>query len=268
MRRVLLATILLALAAAPASAKLEIEKIEPCYGRLGPVRKTLDFYPYDEVYFRFTVTGARADDDGKLDVEISRVLLDDKGKEVVAKKSFGLKGQLTFGNDSFPGSVSISLPEPAIAGDYTLKVTVKDNLASDETGFERKMKLKATEYAIISPELFHDAGHVVPAAAGGTVGQQLHFRLYTIGFDRSQGKIDSEMTVQVLDKDKKELLPKPLRVIAEKDDEKVVKELPALDFSGWVVLTKAGEFTLRIKVTDRISKQTATFEVLLKVTPP
>jgi hypothetical protein len=259
MRRFLLAVSLVALAASPAFAKLEVEKIEACYGPLGPVRKTLDFHPYDEVYFRFTV---------KLDVEIVRTLTDDKGKEVLPKKVAALKGQLSFGNDSFPASVSVSLPEPVIAGTYTLKVRIKDNHSSDETGFEKNLNLKATEYAIVSPEFFHDAGHVVPAAAGGTVGQQLHFRLLTIGFDRSQGKIDSEMTVQVLDKDRKELLPKPLRMTAKKDDEKLVKDLPALDFSGWVVLTKAGEFTLRVSVTDNNSKKTATWEAPLKVAPP
>jgi hypothetical protein len=268
MRRVLLAAALFALAAPPAFAKLEVDKIEACYGRLGPARKTLDFYPYDEVYFRFTVTGAKADDDGNLDVEITRTLTDDKGKEVLPKKGGALKGQLSFGNESFPASVSVSLPEPVVAGEYTLKVKVKDNLSSEETSFEKKLNLKATEYAIVSPEFFHDAGHVVPAAAGGTVGQQLHFRLLTIGFDRSQGKIDSEMTVQVLDKDRKELLTKPLRMVAKKDDEKVAKELPALDFSGWFVLTRAGEFTLRVRVTDNISKKTATWEAPLKVTAP
>ena len=78
--------------------------------------------------------------------------------------------------------------------------------------------MKATAFAIVSPQFFHDAGCTIPAPAGGIVGEQLHFRLWTIGFDRSQGKLDNEMTVQVLDKDKKEMLQKPLRLVAEKDD--------------------------------------------------
>jgi hypothetical protein len=267
MRRILMATTVFVLAASPALAKLEVEKVEACHGKLGPVRKSLDFYPYDEVWFRFTVTGAKADDEGKVDFDLGWKLLDDKGKDVLSKK-LPVKGPLTFGTDSFPGYVSFMLPEPVLAGEYVLKVTVKDNVASEETGFEKKLHLKATEYAVVSPQFFHDAAYTVPAPAGGVVGQQLHFRLLVIGFDRSQGKIDNEMSVQVLDKDKKELLPKPLRLVAEKDDEKVVKELPALDFGGFVVLTKAGEFTLRITVTDRNSKKTATWEAPLKVTAP
>ncbi len=267
MHRFLPAILLFVLSAGPAFAKLEVEKIEACHGRLGPVRKSLDFYPYDEVVFRFIVTGAKADDEGKLDVEVSWKVLDDKGKEVLTRKIPG-KGQLAFGSDSFPAAVSVLLAEPVIAGEYTVKVTIKDNLAGEETGFEKKLNLKATEFAIVSPTFFHDAGATVPAPAGGVLGEQLHFRLYTIGFDRSQGKIDNELTVQVLDKDRKELIPKPLRLIAEKDDAKVVKELPALDFGGFLVLSKPGDFTLRISVTDRNSKKTATFETALKVTAP
>jgi hypothetical protein len=47
-----------------------------------------------------------------------------------------------------------------------------------------------------------------------------------------------------------------------------VRELPALDFGGSVTLTGAGEFTLRITVTDRHSQKTATFEAPLKVAAP
>ncbi|HEX5272550.1 MAG TPA: hypothetical protein VFW33_18760, partial [Gemmataceae bacterium] len=261
MCRVLPPLVVVLLAASPAPAALEISKVEACYGRLGPVRKSLDIYAYDEIGFRFTVTGARSDDEGRADVEVAYTVLDDRGKEVTSKRVASLKGPLTFGTDSFPGYVSLWLTEPP--GEYTLKVTVKDNVAAAETGFERKLHLKETEFAIVSPQFFHDATHAVAAPAGGVVGQQLHFRLLVIGFDRSAGKLDEELVVRVFDKDKKELTPKPLRMTAEKTDEKVVKELPAIDFSGWVMLTKAGEFTLRITVTDINTKKTATWEAPL-----
>jgi hypothetical protein len=194
-------------------------------------------------------------------------LLDDKGKEILTKNN-STKGLVAFGSDSFPGGAVLVVPDPIIAGDYTFKVTLKDKLSGEETGFEKQVHIKATEFAIVSPQFFYDAGYTVPAPAGGVAGQYLHFRLWTIGFDRSQGKIDNEITVQVLDKDKKELLPKPLRYVAQKDDEKIVKELPVLDFGGSFMLTRAGEFTLRVTVTDRNSKKTATWEVPVKVTAP
>src|SRR5690349_10380516 len=65
MRRTLLAAAVLVLAAGPASAKLELKDIKAVYGDLGPERKSLEYYAYDEVLFRFRVTGAKADKDGK-----------------------------------------------------------------------------------------------------------------------------------------------------------------------------------------------------------
>jgi hypothetical protein len=264
--RILLSVVLLALVAAPASAKLEIDKIEASHGRLGPLRKNLDFYPYDEVVVRFLVTGAKSDE-GQVDIDLSWQLLDSANKVVLDKK-VASKGHLAFGSESFPASVAVLLTEPATAGEYTLKVTVADHLGGESARFERTLNLKATEFAIVSPKFSYDEAGMVPAPAGGVLGQALHFKVFTVGFDRSQGKLDNEMTVQVLDRAGKELLPKPLRVTAEKDDAKLVKELPVLDFSGFLVLTKTGEFTLKITVTDRNSRKTATFETPLKVTTP
>src|SRR5438105_7306944 len=123
MRRALLATTVLVLVTSPALAKLEVEKIEACYGRLGPVRKSLDIYPYDEIGFRFTITGAQADDEGRADVEVGYKVFDDKGKEVTSQRGTSLKGPLTFGTDSFPAYVSVWLTQPIVAGEYTLKVS-------------------------------------------------------------------------------------------------------------------------------------------------
>src|SRR4051794_17705659 len=111
MLRGLLATMLLILSVSPAFGKFGVDKIEACYGTLGPVRKTLDFYPYDELVFRFTVTGAKADD-GTLDVVCTWRLLDDKGKEVKSDK-LPFKGSMPFGIDSLGYSLGFFLPDTA-----------------------------------------------------------------------------------------------------------------------------------------------------------
>src|ERR1700722_13237654 len=100
MLRGLLATMLLILAVSPAFGKFGVEKIEACHDRLGPVRKTLNFYPYDEVVFRFTLTGAAADE-GTLDVGCTWNLLDDKCKEILSEK-LPFKGSVVFGIDALP----------------------------------------------------------------------------------------------------------------------------------------------------------------------
>jgi hypothetical protein len=256
----------LILAVSPAFGQIGVGKIEACYGRLGPVRKTLNFYPHDEVVFRFTITGAKANE-GTLNLDCIWLLLDDKGNEVKSDKS-AFEGSMAFGIDSVPYTLGLFLPETASPGEYVFKVKLKDNVSGEEAGFERKLKLKATEFAIVAPQFFYDDKFTVPAPVGGVVGQQLHYRMSIIGFHRATGKVVNEVAVEVLDKNKKVTQSKPLLFSVEEDDEKRVKESPTIAFNGWMGLTKPGEFTLRITVTDRNSKMTATFEAPLKVTSP
>lgn len=266
LRSSLLATVLLFLTKSPAFAKFGVERIEACYGNFGPVRKSLDIYPYDEIVFRFVVTGAGAVD-GVLDIGATWKLLDDKGKEIHAQ-NMPFKGPMALGIDALPYVVAFHFPHTASPGEYTLKVALKDNVTGAEAGFERKVKLKATEFAIVSPRFYYDDKFKVSAPVGGVVGQQLHFQLLVIGFDRASGKVANQMNVEVFDRDKKVVQSRPLQALVESADEKIVKESSTLHFTGWLTMSKPGDFTLRITITDRHSKKTASFEAPLKVTTP
>jgi hypothetical protein len=267
MFRSILTLALLILTARPALAKLEIDKVEACYSLFGPVRRTTDFYPNEKVYYRFVVRGVKTDGEGKADVDLTTKLFDPDRKEVLSQR-IPSKGAISFGSESFPAYVFVFAPETAAPGEYTLKVTERDNLAGEETGFERKLSLKPTQFAVVSPEFFHDSDHKVQAPVGSALGQPLFFRMSCIGFDRSQGKIDTEMVAQAFDKDNKPVLSKPITVVVASADEQAVREAKTADFRAGFHLMKPGEFTLRITVTDRIGKKTAIFEAPLKVTAP
>ncbi|MFL5327334.1 MAG: hypothetical protein ACJ8C4_00330 [Gemmataceae bacterium] len=202
-------TVLLLMVTSPAFGKLEVEKIEACYGRLGPVRKTLEFYPFDEVVFRFNVKGAKAND-GTLDVNCIWALLDAQGKEVKSEK-LPFKGSMAFGIDPLPNVLAFFLPESLSAGEYLFKVTYRDNVSAEETGFERKIHLKTTEFAIVSPQFFYDNKFTVPAPVSGVVGLALHYRMWIIGFERADGKLESDVTVEVFDQEGKRTQFKPVR---------------------------------------------------------
>ncbi|HLN33439.1 MAG TPA: hypothetical protein VK395_37275 [Gemmataceae bacterium] len=66
-RQKLLAFVLFLVAASAARAELTIEKIQPAYGRLGPLRKSMTVTAGDEIYFTFDIAGMQADGDGKVD---------------------------------------------------------------------------------------------------------------------------------------------------------------------------------------------------------
>ena len=172
------------LPAGPLWAKLEISKIEPILGVLGPERKSLDFYPLDELIFRFQIAGVKTDADGKTDVEIQLKLVNPAGKTVFEKKTTVLR-QLALGDNTLPGYAYLPVPEKAPPGEYTFTVQITDRLAKETASFERKLTCKPVSFQIIDVRFWHDADSKVPAPAGGLLGETAHFKLRIIGFDKS-----------------------------------------------------------------------------------
>ncbi len=250
-----------------ADAKLEIQDVKAVHGPLGPERKSLDVYPGDALVVRYTVTGVRADAEGKVDVVKTVRLLDAAGKELL-KQEQPLKGLLPLGGGRFQDVANLNIGDRVAPGDYTLSVAVKDNLSSQTASFERKVVCKEAAFAIVAPQFFYDADNKITAAAGGFAGQTLFFRLLVIGFDRTRARLEHEMTVQVLDAQKQEMLPKPISAEFKSEDAETIKKAVSLTFRGNLVLNRAGEFTLRITVTDRLAKKSTVFEAPLRVTAP
>lgn len=251
----------------PVHAKLEIQNVQAMYGPLGPVRKSLAVYPFDVIYFRFVLTGVMVDADGKVDTTFTYELVDASGK-VLFDDNKSFKGILDLGGGTFPGTSSFMLSKDAKPGEYLWRVTVKDNLAMESTSFSRKITCKPVEFAIVAPHFFLDKEGKLAAPAGGLAGQQIFLRCRAIGIDFSQGKVDAEMRVQVLDADGKEMMPQSISFPVRNDNAEEVKKGQFLDFFGLIVLNRAGNFTLRIVVVDRIAEQTAELELPLRVSVP
>lgn len=250
-----------------AQAKLELQNIQAVYSLFGPVRPNLDIYPHDQVLFRFVVAGAKVDAEGKIDTAMTLQLADPTGK-VLLNENSPLQGILALGGNMFAGSARLNVGEQIPPGDYTLTVTIRDNAASEEASFQRKLTAKLAGFRIVAPQFSYDAEGKVPAPAGGLVGQILHFRLQGIGFDKEQGKIDASMNVQVLDVQGKEMLPKPILAELRSEDPAMVKKVTSLTFNGNLALNRAGQFTLRITLNDRVGKKTTQFETPLEVRAP
>jgi len=146
---------------------------------------------------------------------------------------------------------------------------VQDRLSEQKTSFTRKLTCRRPQFAIVAPRFFHDQNNLVPAPVGGRVGQRLFFKLKCIGFERRGGRIDNEMQVEILDAAGKRTMSKPVVVKFVKDDAAEVKKIGAsYAMRGDLVLNRLGDFTLRITLTDRLSKRTAKFEAPLNVTAP
>jgi hypothetical protein len=267
MRTLVTAAVVLLLGATAAHAKLEIKDIKAVHGMYGPERKDLDVLPGDELFFRFTIDGVEVDAEGKVNCLLTVHLKDANGKELLNQNS-PLQGVLALGGKTLVSSAYINFGDAVAAGAYTLTVTVEDKQGNAKAAFERKLKCVPAQFAIVAPRFFHDADNKAPSAIGGMVGESLHFRLKSIGFERTGGKIDNEMLVDVLDGAGKSVLTKPIKAELITDDAETVKKTSSLIFRGDLALNRAGTFTLRITVTDRLAKRSAKFEAPLKVIEP
>jgi hypothetical protein len=255
------------LTAAPVLAKPQIKDIQAAHGQLGPERKSLDCFRGDELYFRFTVADFTTNDDGRLAGELAFTVSESTGKQIL-KKEIPLQQTLALGGGAFPAHVAFTIGEELPVGDYTIKVTVTDNLARESDSFERKFKCKDLEFALVAVRFYQDADGRVPATVGGIVSQTLFLKARGVGFDKSKGEIDVEMTIEVLDPKGKPVLAKPIRSMVHNEDANVVKSATVINLRGELALNRAGEFVLKISLIDKIAKKTATFESPLKVIQP
>jgi hypothetical protein len=254
---------------APAQAKIQIENVQACYGPFGPERKSLDFYPFDILFLRFTVTGLKKDASGSVDTVVKMKWTDAKG-QLLGEKTFPASGILHLGGNSFLLFVNLPMPEPEKIplGKSTVTVTVTDNLSKESASFERQLTGHNSKLRIVALEFFHDAEGKFPSSTNLPPGEPLHFRLRVIGFDRSKEKIHTVMAVQTLDAEGKENLPKPLLSTIHEDEAKAVQRTGFVFFTGRVGPNRVGKFTLRITVTDRMTDQSTKIEVPINVTAP
>jgi hypothetical protein len=250
-----------------AEGKLKMENIQAAYGRFGPERKPLEIYPFDNFIVRFTVSGLKVNSEGKAVTTLKMQFTDAQGSSIV-ENTFSFNGVLGLGGDTIPGFVSLAMGERVPEGKNILKVTITDNLSKKSISFERQIIGKKPGLQIVALEFFHDADGKLPTSTNLTPGEPLYIRLRAIGFDRTQGKIHTQLTVQTLDADGKENLPKPLLIDLRQEDSKVVEQTEFVNIGGALLANRVGKFTLRLTVTDRTGDQSTKVEVPLVVTAP
>jgi hypothetical protein len=234
---------------------------------VGPVRPSADYYPGDEVFFRFLVAGVRPDAAGKLSFDLV-VTFTGPGDTVLVTQTIPVEGVYALGGDSLAGSAHVTLAGDVSPGVYALRVTVRDKVASTEAKFRREFTISPTTFAIVAPRFSYDADGKAPAPVGGLVGQPLYFKMKVIGFDRSRGKIDVNLAVWILDPGTRRVISAPIQFDESTDDANVVKQANEVTFSGDMSLNRAGDFLLRLEVTDRMTNKSIALETPMHVANP
>src|SRR5262249_16120951 len=130
MDRFSLATVIFLTAAAAAHADVTVRNIQAAEGPLGPERKSPDYFPPDEAFYRYPITGTKSDKQGDIDVVIESKLIDENGKVIPGSRD-PVKGKLHLAGGTFTGSSVIKLGNQFAPGEYTLTVLVTDNVTAE-----------------------------------------------------------------------------------------------------------------------------------------
>jgi hypothetical protein len=255
------------IAAARAQAQLEFRHVQAAYGPVGPERKSLVYYPGDDIIFRYLLAGVTTDAQGQLDTDISMQVADGDGKILVNKK-LPTKAVAALGGGCLPGYVRTTLGQKLAPGKYQIRVKASDNVGGHTASFERDVTLKEVTFTPISQRFFLDADGKVASTSGGVIGQSLYYRMGLIGFDRSGGRVETHMDLQILDDHGKETLSKPIRATYMNENVEAAKKVSVVNLNGFFALNRAGEFTLRFSFIDTVGNQKAQFEVPLRVREP
>jgi hypothetical protein len=252
--------------AAAEPGQLAIKNDRVTYGVLGQERKDAKFLPGDMFIVSFDIEGLKLKEDGRVLYSIGVDLLNKKGESQFKKTDAEeLEVLNALGGSTVPAFALAEIGTDTPAGEYTLKVTVKDRSTMKTTELTRKFEVAAREFGFVRLNLTYPGGNPAPPVA--VPGQTYMLNFFVVGFEldkSNQPNIGVEMSI--LGPDGKPTLPKPFTgsVTMVDDARKEFKKYIPMQFV--LPLNRPGKFTIELKATDvnnknKSVKQTLEFEV-------
>lgn len=248
-------------------SKLELQNIQATYGPFWPERKTLDFYPEDLIYFRYYLCGLKATEEGIVEINTTIELTNTDHKVVLFKTMPPVNYNLAVGDGRILCNASTPLSNDVPPGEYLMKVVVKDKVTSYEASFSRKIRVKPFEFAVMAIRFFHDSEHKIPASNVVHAAEQMHGELLLAGFARNGDKPNIATSIQLLNAQGQELLPKPFIIDTDSFDPTNLRG-SVLFLNLGLVLNTPGDYTARFTVTDRIANKTIKVETPISAVGP
>jgi hypothetical protein len=226
------------------------------FGPSGPVRKDTKFLPGDVYFLSFDVDGLKFDG-AKVSYTLNIDLVDSKGKAMF-KTITGQRELIAIqGPGPIPGWAPITIDQDTVPGEYTLKLTAIDNGTKKTATLTRKFEVGEKAFSVVRVLMAYGTGGEIPTCIG-SVGQLVYFHFRVMGFERDpktkQPQVQLEM--RLLDEAGKPTLEKP--IIQDLKNQDVPESFSFVPLFFDLALTKAGKYTIDLKVTDQISKKTTT----------
>jgi hypothetical protein len=195
----------------------------------------------------------------------STEVTDARGQAVFRQPPRDLESVAALGGGTLPAyaQVDIGLNQPA--GDYTLKVTVKDRAGGKSQALTQEFQVLPRSFGLVRVAATYDAEGQIPAGLLGA-GQSVWVNTVVTDFARDPGRQQPHVQVElrILDEQGRTTLAKPFSGTVDKD---VPSRAVALPVQFLVALNRPGKFTVELKATDRVSGKTTTASLPLTVRP-
>jgi len=257
-----------ALSLAPAQAgKLEIKNDRLTYGILGQERKDTKFLAGDFFVVTFDIEGLQVDaKDGKVRYSMGLELINNKtGKPEFTQQPQDLEFLNALGGTLLPAYAAAEIGLDTTPGEYSVKVTVTDQ--SDKTKpsvtLTRKFDVLPRKFGFVKMGLVNlGGGSSAPIAVHG---QTIIVTAGVVGFeldDKMNANLAFEM--QILDAAGKPTLKQPFTGEAKNIPPDQRKLLPLNPFV--IPINRTGKFTIELKATDKLAKQSQPIVQTLSIT--
>lgn len=241
----------------PASA-VDIKNIRARYGALGAVRKDTTCLPADVVFLSFDLENLALDKAGKGVYTMTFEFIDGQNK-VLYKNNTKMEVVPQLGGNSVPGSALLYLDTKQAPGDYTMKVTIFDQIGNNGKAFSHSFK--------VLPATFGFIGVASPAVGivGFPVAHETTFGLVNMTLDKN-GKPDAKVVIRLLDEHNKEVRPATeLLMPRDMPDDTDLQKANFVPLRYTLALNRPGRFTIDIQATDKLGNKTASLRIPLTV---
>jgi hypothetical protein len=246
-----------------ADPALALTHVRDTYGLLGPERPDNKLLPGDLLVLAFDIEGATIDDAGKLRYSIGMEATNPDGKVIFKQAPRDSEAKVAPGTKVVPASASLQVGLDLPAGEYKLKIAVKDLASGASQELTRNYQVLPRAFGLVRVRLTSDSDGE-RAAAAFTAGKAGFINFSAVGFGRDPAKKQPHLVVamRVKDADGKEVLKPSTGEVTGDVPEKAAAH--PMQFA--LLLPEAGKYTVELAASDKISGDSATvsFPVTIK----
>jgi hypothetical protein len=235
--------------------------VRTTHSALGPVRADDKILPGDQVVLSFDIANPTADHDGKVRYSIEMEVTDSRGTVLFKQEPREMEATAPSGSHQLPACAVLDVGTEQPAGDYTVKLIVKDRTSGAQAEITRTYHLLPKGFGLVrySTTAGPDAKSAVAALRPRKSGW-INFSI--VGFTRdTAGQPDVELQMRILSADGQPVL-KGAGGEVKKD---VPERAKAIHEQFEVVLPQPGTFTVELTATDKLSGTKASLTAPLTV---